>query len=108
MRNGRLTEPHAHGIEVLEVGIGQIRIALREVVDGLIHPVALVGFLGLDLGLWLEANIGFAGFLGNFVFILADLLLLLLAAGGNQDDGQCACNSRCPQDSLPVSAVAGA
>lgn len=46
----------------------------------LVFGLALIGELGLVTGAWLDANLGFLGFLGNFVYVLADLIVLLLPA----------------------------
>jgi ABC-type phosphate/phosphonate transport system permease subunit len=40
--------------------------------------LALLGVLGVELGLWLKVKLGAFGFLGNFVFIIADLILIIL------------------------------
>jgi phosphonate ABC transporter permease subunit PhnE len=41
--------------------------------------LALLADTGLVIGEWLEVNLGPFGFLGNFIFVLSDLLRLLLA-----------------------------
>ena len=46
----------------------------------LIFGLGLVAQLGLLSGAWLEENLGPFGFLGNFIFVLSDLLRLLLPA----------------------------
>jgi phosphonate ABC transporter permease subunit PhnE len=46
----------------------------------LIFGLALLAGLGLQGGRWLEAQLGPFGFLGNFIYILADFLRLLLPA----------------------------
>lgn len=46
----------------------------------IIFELALVAQLGLLTGSWLEDNLGSFGFLGNFIFVLSDLLRLLLPA----------------------------
>jgi ABC-type phosphate/phosphonate transport system permease subunit len=40
--------------------------------------LGLLAKLGISLGLWLEAKLGALGFLGNFVFVLADLIAIIL------------------------------
>lgn len=45
-----------------------------------IFGLSLIGQLGLLVGAWLEENLGPFGFLGNFIFVLSDLLHLLLPA----------------------------
>ncbi len=40
--------------------------------------LGLLGALGVRLGLWLEVKLDVFGFLGNFVFILSDLVLITL------------------------------
>ena len=47
MGDGRLAEPHAHRIQILEIAVGKIRVALGKIVDGLIHPMPLIVLLGL-------------------------------------------------------------
>lgn len=54
----------------------RIFLALALIVFGL----AIVARLGLLAGAWLEDNLGPFGFLGNFLFVLSDLLRLLLPA----------------------------
>jgi ABC-type phosphate/phosphonate transport system permease subunit len=44
--------------------------------------LALLGVLGVELGLWLKVKLGAFGFLGNFVFIIADLILIILPLVG--------------------------
>jgi phosphonate ABC transporter permease subunit PhnE len=44
----------------------------------LIFGLALLAQISLEAGAWLEENLGPFGFLGNFVFILADVLRLFL------------------------------
>jgi phosphonate ABC transporter permease subunit PhnE len=46
----------------------------------LIFGLAVLAKLGLVAGAWLEENLGPFGFLGNFLFVLADVLNLLLPA----------------------------
>jgi phosphonate ABC transporter permease subunit PhnE len=46
----------------------------------LIFGLALLAQIGLVSGKWLEQNLGPFGFLGNFIFVLSDLLRLLLPA----------------------------
>jgi phosphonate ABC transporter permease subunit PhnE len=40
--------------------------------------IAVIAQIGLEVGAWLNENLGPFGFLGNFVFILADVLRLFL------------------------------
>ena len=40
--------------------------------------LGLLARLGIGLGLWLQAELGALGFLGNFVFVLADLIAIIL------------------------------
>ena len=40
--------------------------------------LGLLGALGVRLGLWLEVKLDAFGFLGNFVFIISDLILIIL------------------------------
>jgi len=40
--------------------------------------LGLLGVLGIELGLWLKVKLGAFGFLGNFVFVLSDLVLIVL------------------------------
>lgn len=40
--------------------------------------LGLLAKLGISLGLWLQAKLGALGFLGNFVFVLADLIAIIL------------------------------
>jgi len=40
--------------------------------------LGLLARLGISLGLWLQAKLGALGFLGNFVFVLADLIAIIL------------------------------
>jgi len=40
--------------------------------------LGLLGVLGIQLGLWLKIKLGAFGFLGNFVFVLSDLVLIVL------------------------------
>jgi len=40
--------------------------------------LGLLATLGIQLGLWLQARLGPFGFLGNFVFIIADLIVIIL------------------------------
>jgi phosphonate transport system permease protein len=44
--------------------------------------LALLGVLGVELGLWLKVKLDAFGFLGNFVFIIADLILIILPLVG--------------------------
>lgn len=46
----------------------------------LIFSLALLAQIGLVVGDWLEENLGPFSFLGNFIFVLSDLLRLLLPA----------------------------
>jgi phosphonate ABC transporter permease subunit PhnE len=46
----------------------------------LILGLALLAGLGQSVGRWLEAQLGPLGFLGNFIYVLADFLHLLLPA----------------------------
>jgi hypothetical protein len=48
MRDGRLAESQADLVELRQIRVGQIRKALAEVLDGLVHPVALIVFGGLQ------------------------------------------------------------
>lgn len=54
----------------------RIFLALAFIIFGL----AIVAHLGLFTGAWLEDNLGPFGFLGNFIFVLSDLLRLFLPA----------------------------
>lgn len=45
-----------------------------------ILSLAFVAQLGIVAGLWLDANLGFLGFVGNFIFVMSDLLRVLLPA----------------------------
>jgi phosphonate ABC transporter permease subunit PhnE len=45
-----------------------------------IFAVALVARLGIEFGLWLEALLGFFGFVGNFIFVISDVLRVFLPA----------------------------
>lgn len=40
--------------------------------------LGVVGNLGLELGNWLTPRLGLFDFVGNFIFVMADFLLLLL------------------------------
>jgi ABC-type phosphate/phosphonate transport system permease subunit len=40
--------------------------------------LALLGALGIQLGLWLKVKLGAFGFLGNFIFVISDLVLIVL------------------------------
>ena len=40
--------------------------------------LGIVGYLGLDLGSWLTPRLGLFAFVGNFIFVMADFLVLLL------------------------------
>jgi ABC-type phosphate/phosphonate transport system permease subunit len=40
--------------------------------------LGLLATLGIQLGLWLQARLGPFGFLGNFLFIIADLIVIIL------------------------------
>jgi ABC-type phosphate/phosphonate transport system permease subunit len=40
--------------------------------------LSLLGVLGIQLGLWLKVKLGAFGFLGNFVFVISDLVLIVL------------------------------
>jgi phosphonate ABC transporter permease subunit PhnE len=42
--------------------------------------VAVFAQIGLEIGAWLEENLGPFGFLGNFIFVLSDVLRLFLPA----------------------------
>jgi ABC-type phosphate/phosphonate transport system permease subunit len=46
----------------------------------LLIPLALglMAMLGVQLGLWLQEKLGVFGFLGNFVFVIADLIVVIL------------------------------
>ena len=46
----------------------------------LIFGLTLLAGLGLQVGRWLEAQLGAFGFLGNFIYVLADFVRLLLPA----------------------------
>jgi len=50
------------------------------VVVALLTPfvLGLVATLGIQLGLWLQIKLGPFGFLGNFFFIIADLIVIIL------------------------------
>ena len=48
MRDCRLAEPHTNGIEILEVAVRKIGVAFSEIIDGLVHPVPLIIFFGLE------------------------------------------------------------
>ena len=43
-----------------------------------VFALAMLGTLGVDLGLWLKAQLDVFGFLGNFVFIISDLVVIVL------------------------------
>ena len=43
-----------------------------------IFAVALVARLGIEFGLWLEALLGFFAFVGNFIFVVSDILRVFL------------------------------
>lgn len=53
-------------------GLGLLAVSLSALALGLLATLAM------RLGAWLQAELGTFGFLGNFVFILADLLVLFL------------------------------
>ena len=40
--------------------------------------LGLLGVLGIQLGLWLKVRLGAFGFLGNFIFVLSDLVFVVL------------------------------
>jgi ABC-type phosphate/phosphonate transport system permease subunit len=40
--------------------------------------LGLLATLGVELGLWLEEKLGSFGFLGNFIFVIADLITIIL------------------------------
>ncbi len=40
--------------------------------------LGLLGVLGIQLGLWLKVKLGAFGFLGNFLFVLSDLVFVVL------------------------------
>jgi phosphonate ABC transporter permease subunit PhnE len=40
--------------------------------------LSLLGVLGIQLGLWFKVKLGAFGFLGNFVFVISDLVLIVL------------------------------
>ncbi|MGB3715022.1 MAG: ABC transporter permease subunit [Candidatus Promineifilaceae bacterium] len=62
-----------------EAGHGVLQlIRLALIVGLLLFALALVGQLGVVVGEWLAENIGPFGFLGNFIFVLSDMLRLLL------------------------------
>ncbi len=67
-------EERSTGMKIL-TGV-RILIALLILIFGL----AVLAKLGLVVGAWLEENLGPFGFLGNFIFVLADVLNLLLPA----------------------------
>jgi ABC-type phosphate/phosphonate transport system permease subunit len=53
-------------------GLGLLSLLL------IIFALSLLGVLGIQLGLWLDVKLGAFGFLGNFVFVLSDLVLIVL------------------------------
>ncbi len=53
-------------------GLGLVAALLLALVLGLLAT------LGINLGLWLEAELESFGFLGNFIFIIADLIAIIL------------------------------
>jgi hypothetical protein len=46
--DGGLAKTNADLVEITEIDIGQIGITLPDVIDRLIHPVALIFFCGLE------------------------------------------------------------
>lgn len=45
-----------------------------------IFGLALLAQIGIVVGLWLDENLGFLGFIGNFIFVISDLIRVLLPA----------------------------
>jgi phosphonate transport system permease protein len=45
-----------------------------------IFALAVLAQLGLVAGSWIEENLGLLGFIGNFIFVVSDFLLVLLPA----------------------------
>ena len=48
MWDGGLAKPHPHSIEILEIRVRQVWVPLCEIVDGLVHPMPLILFPGLE------------------------------------------------------------
>lgn len=44
-----------------------------------IFAVSLIARLGIEFGLWLESVLGFFGFIGNFIFVISDILRVFLS-----------------------------
>jgi phosphonate ABC transporter permease subunit PhnE len=62
-----------------KAGTGGIRLIRWALIVGLLlFSLALVGQFGVIVGQWLAENLGPFGFLGNFIFVLSDMLRLLL------------------------------
>ncbi len=55
-----------------QVGLGLATILL------LPFALGLLAVMGIQLGLWLQAKLGSLGFLGNFIFVISDLILVIL------------------------------
>ncbi len=64
-------EPSA-GLKI-QWGIRVVLVALLSILG-----LAVLARLGIAAGLWLDQNLGFLGFIGNFIFVLSDLLRVLL------------------------------
>jgi phosphonate ABC transporter permease subunit PhnE len=74
-RSGRLLDSLNKG----ETSHTVLRLIRSVVVIGLLlFSLALIGQLGVIAGQWLAENLGPFGFLGNFIFVLSDMLRLLL------------------------------
>ncbi len=43
-----------------------------------VFGLGLLGTLGISFGLWLKAQLGSFGFLGNFIFVISDLVIIIL------------------------------
>jgi hypothetical protein len=71
VRDRRLAEPHSDSVQILEVRIRKVGITLGQIVDGLVHPVALVILPSLknstpvDVAEELIASSAHYGFLGQ-------------------------------------------
>ncbi len=73
--------PPLFGVENPSLGLQviywvRILIALLLSILGL----AIVAQLGIVAGLWLDEHLGFLGFVGNFIFVMSDLLRVFLPA----------------------------
>jgi ABC-type phosphate/phosphonate transport system permease subunit len=55
-----------------QVGLGLLSLLV------IVFGLGLLGALGVQLGLWLKVKLGAFGFLGNFIFVISDLVLIVL------------------------------